>query len=81
MAMNAEHRSRFASLHRQWWRLHMSEFSNKINKQMQINKHISMDICIILTFKKDDVFLAFEIADTKSSNFKTIPCSFRYIIL
>ena len=25
MAMSAEHRSKFAALHRQWWRLHMSE--------------------------------------------------------
>ena len=25
MAMSAEHRSKFASLHRQGWRLHMSE--------------------------------------------------------
>ena len=24
MAMSAEHRSKFAALHRQWWRLHMS---------------------------------------------------------
>ena len=25
MAMSDEHRSKFAALHRQWWRLHMSE--------------------------------------------------------
>ena len=34
MAMIAEHRSKFAALHRQWWRLHMSEkFSSETNKQ------------------------------------------------
>ena len=25
MAISAEHRSKFAAIHRQWWRLHMSE--------------------------------------------------------
>ena len=32
MAMSAEHRSNFAALHRQWWRLFMSEkFSSGTN--------------------------------------------------
>ena len=25
MSMSAEHKSKFTALHRQWWRLHMSE--------------------------------------------------------
>ena len=40
MAMSAEQRSKFAALHRQWWRIHMSEqfssetiISNQPNKQ------------------------------------------------
>ena len=33
MAMSAEHRSKFVALHRQWWRLHMSEkFSSGTNQ-------------------------------------------------
>ena len=35
MAMIAEHRSKFAALHRQWWHLHMSED----DKPQQTNKH------------------------------------------
>ena len=39
MTMSAEHGSKFAALHRQWWRLHMSEiFSSGIKKTKQINK-------------------------------------------
>ena len=39
MAMNAEHRSKFAALHRQWWRLHMSEkFSSGTKTPKQTNK-------------------------------------------
>ena len=39
MAMSAEHRSKFASLHRQWWRLHMSEkFSTGAINHKQTNK-------------------------------------------
>ena len=34
-----------------------------------------MDICIILTFTKGDLFLALKIAETKSYKFK-LPCSF-----
>ena len=44
MAMSAEHRSKFAALYRQWWRLHMSETfsSGTINSKQtnkQTNKH------------------------------------------
>ena len=41
MAMSAEHRSKFAALHRQWWCLHMSENSSSgtINSK-QTNKQI-----------------------------------------
>ena len=39
MAMSAEHRSNFAALQRQWWRLHMSEkFSSGTKNSKQINK-------------------------------------------
>ena len=39
MAMSAEHRSKFAALHRQWWRLHMSEkFSSRTINSKQTNK-------------------------------------------
>ena len=46
MSMSAEHRSEFAALRRQWWRLQMSEkFSNgpkkNTNKQLdEGNKHV-----------------------------------------
>ena len=40
MAMSAEHRSKFAALHRQWWHLHMSEkFSSETINSKQTNKH------------------------------------------
>ena len=39
MVMSANHTSKFAALHRQWWRLHMSEkFSNGTINSKQINK-------------------------------------------
>ena len=41
MAMSAEHRSKFAALHRQWWRLHMSEkFSSGTINFKQTDKQI-----------------------------------------
>ena len=40
MTMRAEHRSKFAALHRQCWRLHMSEkFSSGTKKPNQRNKN------------------------------------------
>ena len=42
MAMSAEHRSKFAALHRQGWRLHMSEnFVSGTKNPKQINKQTS----------------------------------------
>ena len=39
MAMSAEHRSKLAAVHRQWWRLHMSEkFSSGMKNPKQTNK-------------------------------------------
>ena len=39
MALNAEHKSKFAALHPQWWRLHMSEkFSSGMKNPKQTNK-------------------------------------------
>ena len=38
MAMSAEHRSKFAALHRPWWRLYMSEkFSSGTKSHKQTN--------------------------------------------
>ena len=39
MAMSAKHSSKFAAIHWQWWRLHMSEkfFSGKKNPNIQTN--------------------------------------------
>ena len=46
MAMSAEQRSKFAAIHRQWWRLHISEkFSSRTitppppKKKPQTNKN------------------------------------------
>ena len=42
MAMSAEHRSKFAALHRQGWRLYMSEkFVSGTKNPKQINKQTS----------------------------------------
>ena len=44
MAMSAEHRSKFAALYRQWWRLHFSEKSSsgtKNSKQTNITLDVS----------------------------------------
>ena len=47
MAMSAEHRSKFTSLHRKWWRLHMSkkildrgEKPKKQTKKTKETKHL-----------------------------------------
>ena len=41
MAMSAEHRSKFAALHWQWWHLHMSEkFSSGTKNPKQTNKSL-----------------------------------------
>ena len=48
MAMSAEHRSKFAALHLQWWRLHMSEkfssgtINSNLTKQKKDNEKIYM---------------------------------------
>ena len=40
MAISAEHTSKFAALHRQWWRLQMSEkFSSGMKNSRQTNQH------------------------------------------
>ena len=42
MAMSADHRSKFAALHRQWCRLHMSEkFSSGTINSKETNKQIN----------------------------------------
>ena len=38
MVMSAEQRSKFAALHRQWWRLHMSEKFSSRTKNSKTNK-------------------------------------------
>ena len=38
MALSAEHRSKFAALHRNWWRLHTSEKFSSGTKNPQTNK-------------------------------------------
>ena len=56
MAINAERRSKFAALHRQWWRLQISEkFSSgtKNSKQTRLNLIVWMD-----THSK--IFLSYE---------------------
>ena len=44
MAMSAEHRSKFAALHRQWWRLQISENSpvGRITPNKQTNKFLDL---------------------------------------
>ena len=46
MAMSAEHRSKFAAFHRQWWRLHMSEKFSSGTKNLK-QKKIYTILCII----------------------------------
>ena len=54
MAMSAEHRSKFAALHRQWWHLHMSEkFSSGTENSKQANKNYA---CFIKTVISDVKF-------------------------
>ena len=47
MAVSAQHRSKFAALHRQWWRLHMSKkFSSgteTLKKNKQTNKQTTRE--------------------------------------
>ena len=52
VAMSAEHRSKFSLLHRQWWRLRMSEkFSSRTKTQNKHNKNIH----IKLTYKSSGI--------------------------
>ena len=47
MAMSAEHRSKFVALHRQWWRLHMSEkFLSGPKNTKQTNKQTTKTCCM-----------------------------------
>ena len=44
MAMSTEHRSKSTALHRQWWRLQMSEkFSSGTKKYIQTNKQTNIE--------------------------------------
>ena len=48
MAMSAEHRSKFAARHRQWWRLRMSEkFSSGTKNPNKQTKHYVQAGCVI----------------------------------
>ena len=51
MAKSAEHRLKFAALHRQWWRLHMSEKLSSVtknpNKQNKRNKQNKQTILFL----------------------------------
>ena len=50
MAVSAEHRSKFATLHWQWWRLQMSEkFSSGTKNSKQTNKKRILKILLIRT--------------------------------
>ena len=57
MAMSVEHRSKFAALHRQWWRLHISEkFSSwKINSN-KTNKIVTNTLIIVYKILIDKCF-------------------------
>ena len=57
MAMSAEHRSKFAALLRQWWRLHMSEkfSSGTINFKYKQNKQIQWKIITKLRKYIDEI--------------------------
>ena len=58
MAISAEHRSKFAALHRQWWHLHMSEkFSSGTIKPKKPNKQTKTLPPLISFWKK--LFLSF----------------------
>ena len=47
MAMSAEHRSKFAAIHRQWWHLDMSEkFSSGTINSKQTNNTSDQDVCL-----------------------------------
>ena len=47
MAMSAEHRSKFAALRRQWWRLDMSEeFSSGTINSIQTNKQTNINLVL-----------------------------------
>ena len=57
IAMSAEHRSKFASLHRQWWRLHMSE-KFRSGRKWETNDN-SEHPCMFIGYRMDcDVKLA-----------------------
>ena len=50
MAMSAEHRSIFAALYQQWWRLHMSEKFSSGTKKTKTKKLIVSDIYKLKSF-------------------------------
>ena len=55
MARSAEHRSNFAAIHRQWWRLHMREkFSSGTKNSKQTN--IFRVIRILLRLQMNEKF-------------------------
>ena len=60
MAMSAEHRSKFAVLHRQWWRLHISEkFSNGTKKPEKQKKNITLDTETVINLSLSMVVVYF----------------------
>ena len=51
MAISAEYRSKFAAIHRLWWRLHMNEkFSSGTFNPKQTNKQ-SIRECVSVLYK------------------------------
>ena len=56
MAISADHRSNFAAIHRQWWRLQMSEkFSSGTKNSKQTKKHILMKFDHLSINKRDGI--------------------------
>ena len=56
MAMSAEYRSKFAAIHWQLWRLHMSEkFSSRTKNRKQTNKQTNKQFTVILLIQSINV--------------------------
>ena len=61
MATSAEHRSKCAALHRQWWRLQMSEWKIlEWNEKLQRNNQ-TLSICIFLCVFQHSLYFHFSL--------------------
>ena len=75
MTMSAEYRSKFAALHRQWWRLHMSEKILEWDNKPKTNKQNKTKEYLHITFSVRFIEVTFTLSELLAQQYTCFPLS------